>query len=154
MPDPTKPRAVADDPSGIVQQMPEGLIAWPCNWQYQRVTLAGGRTQDETVYIRADIARATEADLRAEVERLTKRVAEWRSEYHAAQKGLDLYRRKNVELVAKNERLRAALRNIAHTFTENSHGDMKTLPAHQYQAMARIALSPKTDGGQDAPADS
>ena len=75
MPDPTDPRAVADDPSGIVQQMP-----------------GDGDEAD--------------ADLQAEI-----------------------------------ERLRAALRKI------NVGDGWAAL-------IARAALYPETDGGQDAPADS
>ena len=80
MPDPTDPRAVADDPSGIVQQMPEVAIEtndppriWlqePVGLDYDRTWCAESMSDDDVEYIRADIARATEADLRAEVERL------------------------------------------------------------------------------------
>ena len=43
-------------------------------------------------------------------------------------------------LIAENERMRQSLVRIAHTFTENSHGDMSCLPASEYQRMARAAL--------------
>lgn len=42
---------------------------------------------------------------------------------------------------AEAERLRRALASIAHTFTEDSHGGTKSLPASAYQDMARDALS-------------
>lgn len=38
------------------------------------------------------------------------------------------------------EKLEAALEWIAITFTEDSHGNMKTLPASDYQDHARAAL--------------
>lgn len=44
-----------------------------------------------------------------------------------------------------------ALTCIAHTFTEDSHGGTKTLPATDYQRMARealAALSPSTNGAE------
>ena len=43
----------------------------------------------------------------------------------------------------ENERLRAALICIAHTFTEDSHGGTKSLPSSEYQDMARAALDPE-----------
>ena len=86
MPDPTDPHPVADDPSGIVQQMPE---VGPCGpvpddvlhhgaWQMAD-DLEGwfpshnmARYADMMRDLAFDLrnARATEADLRAEVERL------------------------------------------------------------------------------------
>ncbi|MCD1619176.1 hypothetical protein K7H20_13985 [Salipiger manganoxidans] len=45
-------------------------------------------------------------------------------------------------LEAEVQRLWVALSGIAHTFTENSHGGMQTLPATEYQRMARSALTP------------
>ena len=130
--DPTDPRAVADDPSGIVQQMPERLIAWPCTWQYQRVTLAGGRPLDETLYIRADIARATEADLRAEVERLTR--------------NRDMWRGQCVRQAAKLTEMRAALTAIVACWDGPKYNHFMGPNINR----ARAALSPETDGGQDA----
>jgi hypothetical protein len=46
-------------------------------------------------------------------------------------------------LIAEVERLRAVLEMIARTFTENSFGGTVTLPAEDYQKMARAALEPK-----------
>lgn len=45
------------------------------------------------------------------------------------------------------ERLRGALSCIAHTFTEDSHGGTKALPATDYQAMARAAITTIGAGG-------
>jgi hypothetical protein len=42
---------------------------------------------------------------------------------------------------ARIDRLRSALSNIIHTFTEDSHGGTKTLPADDYQYMALNALN-------------
>ena len=50
------------------------------------------------------------------------------------------------ELRADNERLRAALVEIAHTFTERSDGTMKSCSASFYQEVARAALAQK--GGE------
>ena len=47
---------------------------------------------------------------------------------------------------AEIERLRGALSNIIHTFTERSDGSLVTFPGGYYQAMARAALAQK--GGQ------
>lgn len=43
-------------------------------------------------------------------------------------------------LRARVAQLEAALEWIAITFTEDSHGNMKTLPASDYQDHARVAL--------------
>lgn len=42
---------------------------------------------------------------------------------------------------AQRDKLQATLFMIAHSFTEDSHGGTKTLPAHEYQDMARSALA-------------
>ena len=121
MPDPTDPRAVADDPSGIVQQMPEGgdealkpcpfcgcdnvvifydhpesvgpsigggfyishplWMDYPRSWGRQAAP-NNGYFQTEREAIVAWNRRATEADLRAEVERLNA-LADLRAQ-HAA----------------------------------------------------------------------
>ena len=47
---------------------------------------------------------------------------------------------------AENERLRNALVEIAHTFTERSDGTVKTYSASFYQGIARAALAQK--GGE------
>lgn len=70
MPNPTDPRAVADDPSGIVQQMPGG------GDQALAEIVKRLRGQDP-IPSRNEVADAivkAEADLRAEVERLTYEV--------------------------------------------------------------------------------
>lgn len=46
-----------------------------------------------------------------------------------------------ADLKAEVEQLRAALVLIAHTFVEDSHGGTKSLPASEYQDIARAALS-------------
>ena len=122
MPDPTDPRAVADDPSGIVQQMPEVAIEtndppriWlqePVGLDYDRTWCAESMSDDDVEYIRADIARATEADLRAEV-----------------------------------ERLRAALAQLA--CRQNWDGYEWVGSGFTGRHIARAALYPETDGGQD-----
>lgn len=43
-------------------------------------------------------------------------------------------------LAQEVERLRGALIQIAHTYTEDSHGGTKSLPAYEYQDIARAAL--------------
>lgn len=48
-------------------------------------------------------------------------------------------------LVAERDELRGALSWIAHTFTEDSHGNMKTLPASDYQKHAIAALERKKE---------
>lgn len=119
MPDPTDPRAVADDPSGIVQQMPDGGddALKPCPFCGGRARTEGGigdvlvecqkcgvcttYEDSDVIAIAAWNRRATEADLRAEV-----------------------------------ERLREALTKI------NVGNGWAAL-------IARAALSPETDGGQD-----
>ena len=94
MPNPTDPRAVTDDPSGIVQQMPEtaGDVLAPCPFcgapseivHIDEGELAGGSCVTCTRCLACSNVefefkenfvsnwnrRATEADLRAEVERL------------------------------------------------------------------------------------
>ena len=48
-------------------------------------------------------------------------------------------------LRAENERMRGALSNIIHTFTERSDGSLVTFPGGYYQAMARAALGQEGD---------
>ena len=86
MPDPTDPRAVADGPSGIVQQMPEGRLRAECRYStdsamrhFAYVVMVPDPDGD---YVEYEKARATEADLRAEVERLNA-LADLRAQ-HAA----------------------------------------------------------------------
>ncbi|WP_423212280.1 hypothetical protein [Paracoccus yeei] len=219
MPDPTDPRAVADDPSGIVQQMPEvpqhgWLIhkvgrGWyrPNAQGYTSSVAEAGRyshkdalsyshpngwdgPRDEITikhegevvqqmpgggadpfgperiwlspegaflpyqptmhwewqeYLRRDISRATEADLRSEVERLTKQLAQANAVGRA--KGWE-------EAAAFLEGVKGV----------NHDGSEYDLSPSEFAAFARsgvrscadaiAALSPETDGGQDAPADS
>ncbi|AYF00420.1 DUF550 domain-containing protein [Paracoccus yeei] len=146
-------RAVADDaPSSIVQQMPEvgepapRIWVEPTGYREGWTGIPDQVEPDDVEYIRADIARATEADLRAEVERLTKRVSEWRSEYQAAQKCLALYRRKNVELVAEVERLNALadLRAQHAAWSQAQFGDVSAVgPAkHLAKEATEVAADP------------
>lgn len=44
-----------------MSDMPERLLAWPSNYGYQRVVLAGGRPNDAVVYVRADAIPAVSA---------------------------------------------------------------------------------------------
>ena len=46
-----------------------------------------------------------------------------------------------ARLRARIAKLESALIWIAVTFTEDSHGDVKTLPAREYQAHAHAALA-------------
>lgn len=51
---------------------------------------------------------------------------------------------------ARLSKLEGALVSIAHTFTEDSHGNMKTYPASYYQDIARAALAqPAESGGKE-----
>lgn len=50
------------------------------------------------------------------------------------------------------DRFRSALLAIAHTFTEDSHGGTKSLPASEYQDMARAALSTRKGSAGDGAA--
>lgn len=154
MPDPTDPRAVADDPSGIVQQMPEVTTEAlkPCpfcgnppkidnygngyyridHWCYDTVmdnfiAVEGERKSDvRTRWNR----RATEADLRAEVDRLRA-------------------------LIGRKD---AALREAADELDEYYRAEYPSdHPLHQKKRAflfeanpARSAISPETDGGKDA----
>lgn len=162
MPDPTGPRAVADDPSGIVQQMPDGgdQALKPCpfcgkppkidnygngyyridHWCYDTVmdnfiAVEGERKSDvETRWNR----RATEADLRAEVERLRA--------------ALDPNQTKTAYM--------GEIKMTVHDVCEDEDGnlvdhprevtvDWTTIKAVMAMIRARAALSPETDGGQD-----
>lgn len=126
MPDPTDPHPVADDPSGIVQQMPEG-----------RLRAEGRCSTDSTMrhfayavmvpdpdgdYVEYEKARATEADLRAEVERLRE----------------------------ENALMAASLDEEERKCGLSTNGGMWRFWARQlreYHAR-RAAISPETDGGQ------
>ena len=138
MPDPTDPRAVADDPSGIVQQMPdggdEGLKPCPfCGAPAEIVHIDGGELAGGSCvtctrclacsnvefefkenFVSNWNRRATEADLRAELERLRAQVK---------QKSAAL-RRAEAFIGKGTDRVGPLLREI------------------------RAALSPETDGGQ------
>lgn len=145
MPNPTDPRAVADDPSSIVQQMPEGGddALKPCpfcgeaakNFSQSQFWLRCSNPEcGAEMVIRRDKdeaysawnRRATEADLRAEVIARRAAVAE------AYQRGRESGMRE-----AQGIARRVAL-------------ERRSL--HVGQAIAAeilYALSPETDGGQD-----
>ena len=123
MPDPTDPLAVADDPSGIVQQMPEG-------GDEVLIRVADANSADPalddlsvTLAIQLADAEAEIALLRAEVERLRQALT-----------------------VAANRLLRCSV-----DYDTGSHSFIET---GEWADEAHAALSPETDGGQDAPADS
>ncbi|WP_423209033.1 hypothetical protein E2976_17455 [Paracoccus yeei] len=138
MPDPTDPRAVADDPSGIVQQMTEVGPRGPVpddvlhHGAWQMADDLEGWFPSHNMARYADMmrdlafdlrnARATEADLRAEVERL-------RVSLMAARKGLQGVK----EMV-----MRGRLRNTIMQACKTEQGKLD------------IALSHENDGGQDA----
>jgi hypothetical protein len=86
----------------------------------------------------------------AEVERLTaERNFAWKGVQSSVNSDMEWQKECNVwidrAIAAEEERdgLLAALQNITHTFTENSFGDMVTLPAEHYQKIARRALEKK-----------
>lgn len=156
------PRAVADDPSGIVQQMPETVggdalkpcpfcggtarVYGPVGW-YRQYCIShscsvfyggsgdftvGSKTKEQA--IAAWNRRATEADLRAEVERL----------------------RSALKSIAK---VKYGLQGIMEDHSDANAYNYHAMQywaklAARYEMQARAALSPETDGGQDAPADS
>ena len=147
MSDRYEPRAVADDPSGIVQQMPEvpqhgwlihkagrGWYRPKAQGYTSRVAEAGryshkdalsyshpngwdGPRDEITIKHESEVARrTTEADLRAEVERLRSAIHEWW-----------------IERIP----------------TDDSEKALCAIAAEYYQwAPSDAALSPETDGGQ------
>ena len=147
------PRAVADDPSGIVQQMPEGAgdVLAPCPFcgapaeivHIDGGELAGGSCVTCTKCLACSNVefefkenfvsnwnrRATEADLRAEVERLRSALIPFASAWRIA-RASGLTSMVVLGQLARNE-------VAAVSFLR-----------------ASAALYPETDGGQDAPADS
>jgi outer membrane murein-binding lipoprotein Lpp len=78
--------------------------------------------------------------LHTTIERLTKELDDANSETDQMRRERGQYclamQRAEAELATAREALTA----IAHTFTEDSHGNMKTLSATEYQAIARAAL--------------
>ena len=149
----TDPRAVADDPSGIVQQMPEtvgGDALKPCPfcgqpaewekgeygdgypWNYIACSSceAMGPATPRDLWSRSQAIaawnrRATEADLLAEVERL---------KYALAQAAVPL---EGLTLAAHMSQSDLGL-------CKGTWGEINNAVAH-----IRAALSPETDGGQD-----
>ena len=140
MPDPTDPRAVADDPSGIVQQMPEVGPRGPVpddvlhHGAWQMADDLEGWFPSHNMARYADMmrdlafdlrnARATEADLRAEVERLRAALKPFASAWRIARAG-GLTSMVVLGQLARNE-------VAAVSFLR-----------------ASAALYPETDGGQD-----
>lgn len=145
MPDPTDPRPVADDPSGIVQQMPEVGPRGPVpddmlhHGAWQMADDLEGWFPSHNMARYADMmrdlafdlrnARATEADLRAEVERL----------------------REALQSIAK---VKYGLQGIMEDHSDANAYNYHAMQywaklAARYEMQARAALSPETDGGQD-----
>lgn len=122
MPDPTDPRAVADDPSGIVQQMPDG------GDDTLAEIVKRLRSQDP-IPSRNEVADAivkAEADLRAEVER----------------QAYDRGWRAAIEALADAEK-----KQVAAGLTGRDYYGRR-LEAKLLSRTIRT-LSPETDGGQD-----
>ncbi|ARC35496.1 hypothetical protein A6J80_03075 [Paracoccus yeei] len=127
MPDPTDPHPVADDPSSIVQQMPEGgddVLA-------EIVKRLRGQDPIPSRNEVADAIVKAEVDLRAEVERLTRHRDMWRGQC--------------VRQAAKLTEMRAALTAIVACWDAPKYKHFMGPNINR----ARAALSPETDGGQD-----
>lgn len=84
------------------------------------------------------IQEAREMDeLRRRLDALEQQKDEWANLFTDAN-----HRLKEAEAeIADAEIMHSALIAIAHTFTEDSHGNMKTMPADWYQRQAKDALS-------------
>lgn len=172
--DPTDPHPVADDPSGIVQQMPEtvggdalkpcpfcgasarvfrdALPLYPIWWvECSRRPIPHHTTafRSEREALDAWNRRATEADLRAEVERL-----------RAQAKGMTALLRAGCDLLAiESEALRKSVNIIGEPDRlSDDPEDAPTIAAiteiEDWIASVKAtlfppALSPETDGGQD-----
>lgn len=144
IPDPNGRWCRADDPSGIVQQMPEGGDEGlaPCPFCGGRARTEGGigdvlvecqkcgvcttYEDSDVIAIAAWNRRATEADLRAEVERL---------KYALAQAAVPL---EGLTLAAHMSQSDMGL-------CKGTWDEINNAVAH-----IRAALSPETDGGQSA----
>ena len=130
MPDPTDPYAVADDPSGIVQQMPEtvgGDALKPCPFCGQPAEWEKGEYEDGRPwnYIACSSCEAMGPDTARDMLSWPQAIAAWNR------------RATEADLRAEVERLREALIKI------NVGNGWAAL-------IARAALSPETDGGHDA----
>ena len=77
----------------------------------------------------------------AEIERLQTIIGNLHTveEKHRETANVHFHRANSLD--AENERLRGALSNIIHTFTERSDGSLVTFPGGYYQAMACAALA-------------
>ena len=152
---------MADDPSGIVQQMTEVGPRGPVpddvlhHGAWQMADDLEGWFPSHNMARYADMmrdlafdlrnARATEADLRAEVERLTRQLAQ-------------------ANAVGRAKGWEEAAAFLEGAKGVNHDGSEYDLSTSEFAAFALIgvrsfadaiaALSPETDGGQDAPADS
>lgn len=166
MPDPTDPRAVADDPSGIVQQMPEVGPRGPVpddvlhHGAWQMADDLEGWFPSHNMARYADMmrdlafdlrnARATEADLLAEVERL-----------RAQAKGMTALLRAGCDLLAiESEALRNSISIIGDPDrlsddpedapTIETINEIEDWIASVKATLFPPALPPETDGGHDA----
>ncbi|ATQ57245.1 hypothetical protein [Paracoccus yeei] len=201
MPDPTDPRAVADDPSSIVQQMPKvstEVLPCPfCGWgpeigygDAQGLIVAcciteGCPGEKAVAPVQEWNRRATEADLRAEVERrpgLSKAAQDvmaerqrqisvegWTPEHDDAHDECELAFAAAVYALEsawpsnwQDRQRQGAIRELWpwqagwHKSTTQRRDLVKVgaLILADIERLDRAALSPETDGGQDAPADS
>lgn len=154
MPDPTDPRAVADDPSGIVQQMPEGGD--------EALAELDRMMADGLLHTVRQLALCLYGEAQTYPCDDVKRMASDLTCHHAA----------DAVLRAKNARLRALIREGCNLLAEESealrnsvtllgdggfsdhHADAPTIERINeledwIGRAARAALSPETDGGQD-----
>lgn len=152
MPDPTDPRAVADDPSGIVQQMTDGgdQALKPCPFCGQPAEWEKGEYEDGRPwnYIACSSCEAMGPDTARDMLSWPQAIAAWNR------------RATEADLRAEVERLRSALIPFASAWRIARAGGLTSmvvlgqLARNEVAAVsflrASAALYPETDGGQDA----
>lgn len=111
-------------------------LQWGDNGGDDDTWCADNINDEDVPYIRADLvfALCDEVDrMRAENKRLRRQVETLKEGWRISDEG-------RIEAESEIERLRAALSNIVHTFTERSDGSLVIFPSGYYQQMARYAL--------------